>query len=197
MSYKAGSINNEMKSDKELMLLISKGDKNAFAVLMQRHIAALLNFNRQYLSTEAEDIVQEAFIRLWNKAPEWQDKGISPKAWLMRVSYNLCIDTLRKQKTISLEDQQTTLVDPNVTIEQHVINRSDFQQKIQQLNALPERQRTAITLCAYHGLNNKQAAAVLDISIDALESLLARGRRKLKQLLKQQNNAELELNHDD
>jgi len=180
-----------MESDKELMQLISKGDKNAFAVLMQRHIAAILNFNRQYLSTEAEDIAQEAFIRLWNKAPEWQDKGVSPKAWLMRVSYNLCIDTLRKQKTTSLEDQQTTIVDPNVTIEQLFINRSDFQQKIHQLNTLPERQRTAITLCAYHGLNNKQAAAVLGISIDALESLLARGRRKLKQLLKQQNNTEL------
>lgn len=171
-------------SDKELMLLIAKGDKNAFAVLMQQHLTAVLNFNKQYLSLEAEDITQEAFVRLWNKAPEWQDKGISPKAWLMRVSYNLCIDELRKQKTVSLEDQNISLADLDDTIEQRLINRSAFQQQIAALKSLPERQRTAITLCAYNSLNNKQAAAVLDISVDALESLLARGRRKLKLLLK-------------
>ena len=184
-------------SEKELMLLIAKGDKNAFAVLMRQHIASVLNFNKQYLSLEAEDITQEAFIRLWNKAPEWQNKGISPKAWLMRVSYNLCIDTLRKQKTLALEEQEICLVDPQNTVEQQLIERSDFQHQLNALNTLPERQRTAITLCAYHGLNNKQAAAVLSISVDALESLLARGRRKIKQQLKKQSDSELETAHDD
>ncbi len=172
------------------MQLISTGDEKAFAELMHKHLAAILNFNRQYLSMEAEDITQEAFVRLWSKAPEWKDKGISPKAWLMRVSYNLCIDALRKQKNQALDGQDITLVNSNETIEQQFINRSDFQQQILELNALPERQRTAITLCAYHGLNNRQAAAVLNISVDALESLLARGRRKLKQLFKQYNNSE-------
>ncbi len=186
-----------MKNDKELMQLISKGDDKAFAMLMHKHLAAILNFNRQYLSSEAEDIAQEAFVRLWNIAPKWKDKGVSPKAWLMRVCYNLCIDVLRKQKTLALEEQDITLVDPNLTIEQQIINQTDFQQQLLELNALPERQRTAITLCAYHGLNNKQAASALDISVDALESLLARGRRKLKQLIKQQHNSELEINHDD
>lgn len=170
-------------NDIELMKRISAGDQHAFTVLMHRHLAGVVNFNKQYLSEEAEDISQEAFIRLWNKAPEWEDKGISPKAWLLRVSYNLCIDTLRKRKTVSLGHAAHALdIAANIAAQSNE-TESDFQQKIATLDRLPERQRSAITLCAYNGLNNKAAAKVMNISVDALESLLARGRRKLRHLL--------------
>ena len=172
-----------MQSDTELMQRIANGDKAAFTVLMHRHLAGVVNFNKQYLSEDAEDISQEAFIRLWNKAPEWQDKGISPKAWLLRVSYNLCIDSLRKQKTVALDAQKNTSTDSLITEETAYLARADFQQQIQALKDLPERQCSAITLCAYNGLNNTEAAKVLNISVDALESLLARGRRTLRRKL--------------
>ena len=187
---------NDDINDKELMQMIANGDKTAFSMLMNRHIAVVLNFNKQYLSEEAEDITQEAFIRLWNKAPDWQDKGISPKAWLMRVSYNLCIDELRKRKTVLLEDTYPNLIDTQPTHEQTLVIQSDFQLQLSALNTLPERQRSAITLCAYNGLNNKQAAIVLNISADALESLLARGRRTLKKLLRKQQTMEEEFSND-
>lgn len=172
--------------DTELMKRISNGDKNAFNVLMQRHLTGIVNFNKQYLPQDAEDITQEAFIRLWNKAPEWQDKGFSPKAWLLRVSYNLCIDVLRKHKTVSLDDKENKIADPEYREEHLHIAQIDFQQQLQALKNLPQRQCSAIILCAYNGLNNKEAAKVLNISVDALESLLARGRRTLRRKLIEQ-----------
>ena len=172
--------------DSELMKKISAGDHHAFSVLMHRHLAGVVNFNKQYLSEDAEDISQEAFIRLWNIAPEWEDKGFSPKAWLLRVSYNLCIDTLRKRKAVSLDDADNALYISAYTEEHGYVMDSDFQKKIETLKCLPERQRSAITLCAYNGLNNKEAAKVMNISVDALESLLARGRRKLRRLLNEE-----------
>lgn len=173
-----------MPDDNELMVKIAKGDKQAFAELMHRHLPAVLNFNKQYLPQEAEDITQEAFLRLWNKAPDWVDQGYSAKTWILRVSYNLCIDQLRKHEMQPLDEQVLNIVDHQKTDEQLLTEQADFKYKIQALAALPERQRSAITLCAYNGLNNTEAAKVLNISVDALESLLARGRRTLRQKLK-------------
>ncbi|WP_036300469.1 sigma-70 family RNA polymerase sigma factor [Methylomarinum vadi] len=166
--------------DNALMALIAQGDRQAFGELMHRHLPAVVNFSKQYLPQEAEDICQEAFLRLWNKAPDWQDQGFSPKAWLMRVSYNLCIDELRKRKADALEDRDMQLSDIRSSGERQLAAQSDLRQQMLALQTLPERQRSAITLCAYSGLNNKEAAEVLNISVDALESLLARGRRTLK-----------------
>lgn len=171
----------ENAGENNLMRLIAQGDKQAFNVLMRRHLPAVLNFCRQYLPEEAEDITQEAFLRLWNKAPQWQDQGISPKAWLMRVSYNLCIDELRRCKTDALDGQEQSRPDPCCSSERQLSAQADLRQQQLALQNLPENQRSAITLCAYSGLSNKEAAAVLNVSVDALESLLARGRRKLKQ----------------
>lgn len=167
--------------DAALMVRIATRDKQAFAALMNRHLAAVLRFNTQYLPQEAEDITQEAFIRLWNKAPTWKDQGVSAKAWLLRVSYNLCIDELRKYKAETLDEQTMDRVNPSLSEEDRLGVHDDFRWRMNALQALPERQRTAIALCACSGLNNREAAAILNISVDALESLLARGRRALKQ----------------
>ncbi len=169
-------------ADMELMACIAGGDKAAFSQLMQKHLAMVLNFNKQYVPLTAEDITQEAFIRLWKKAPDWQDKGISPRAWLLQVSYNMCIDELRKNKTVSLDDQSLPMIESSRSDEQILESQSDILQLLQALKKLPERQRSAITLCACNGLNNQEAAKVLGVSVAALESLLARGRRTLRNL---------------
>lgn len=167
--------------DSELMARVAAGDKQAFGELMHRYLPVVLTCNKQYLPQEAEDITQEAFIRLWNKAPAWRDRGISPKAWLLRISYNLCIDELRRRKTERLDSLDVPLSDPLASSERRLAARADLQQQLVALRSLPERQRDAIILCACSGLNNNEAAAVMDISVDALEALLSRGRRKLKQ----------------
>ena len=186
----------EQSGDNSLMALIAQGDKKAFTELMRRYLPVVLNFNKQYLPQEAEDICQEAFIRLWNKAPDWRDHGISPKAWLLRVSYNLCIDELRKHKTETLDNLDAQLADSSHAGERLLAAQTDLDQQLQALQALPERQRSAILLCAISDLSNKDAAAVLNISVDALESLLSRGRRALKKAFTERTGYEFGDYHD-
>lgn len=175
--------------DKALLVLIAQGDKSAFAQLMGKYLPAVTGFTMRYFpqKTDAEDIAQETFIRLWCKAPVWEDKGISVKAWLFKVAYHQCIDQLRKQKNQFNYDEQPAVVDELACIDRLIGVEADLSIQKVALQGLPERQRTAIMLCAVKGLSNRDAAAVLGISIDAMESLLARGRRKLKQLFNQAN----------
>jgi len=189
-------------TDEQLLVLIAEGDKQAFSLLMKRYLPAVINFSMRYFPqrSDAEDIAQETFTRLWCKAPVWQDKGVSVKAWLFRVAYNQSIDQLRKLKPEYLADYDENIIDEAAFIER--IMNIEYDLAIQKiaLNALPERQRTAITLCAIKGFSNSEAAVVLGVSVDALESLLARGRRKLKkfyrQTIVQKNNVEGRLTDD-
>ncbi len=184
--------------DNELMQWIAQADKEAFSALMRRYLPAVLAFNRQYVPQYAEDIAQESFIRLWSKAPQWQEKGISPKAWLLRVSYNQCIDQLRKNQPVELDEHVPAQADATASVERLIQAESDLLQQRKALQHLPERQRSAIVLTACSGLSNKDAAAALGISIDALESLLARGRHTLKMLFEQATGySGGEINHDD
>lgn len=175
------------KSDRELLELIAQADKHAFSLLMERHLGSVINFAMRYFShrSDAEDIAQETFIRLWCKAPAWQDKGISVKAWLYRVAYNQSIDQLRKQKLEYKAENDESIIDENAYIEKQIGIETALRIQRSALDSLPERQKTAIALCSIRGLSNNEAAIVMGISVDALESLLARGRRKLKKLYTQ------------
>lgn len=170
------------KTDEQLLGLIAQGDKQAFSQLMRRHLSSIISFAMRYFPqrSDAEDIAQETFTRLWCKAPVWQDKGVSVKAWLYRVAYNQSIDQLRKQKPEYCSEYDINVVDKTAFIEG--LMDVDDQLAIQKLalGTLPERQRTAIALCTLKGLSNKETAMVMGISVEALESLLARARRKLK-----------------
>lgn len=189
-------------SDEELLKLIAQADKQAFSELMARHISAVILFAMRYFPqrSDAEDIAQETFIRLWCKAPIWQDKGISVKAWLYRVAYNQSIDQLRKKRIEYQPDFDINIVDESAFIERSINAKADLAVQKIALDTLPERQKTAIALCAIRGFSNSEAAVVMGVSVEALESLLARGRRKLKKLyqqaIEQQNNTERELVND-
>ncbi len=182
-------------TDEHLLALIAGGDKQAFSQIMSRYLPLVINFSMRYFPqrSDAEDIAQETFTRLWCKAPVWQDKGVSVKAWLFKVAYNQSIDQLRKQKPEYLADYDENIIDEAAFIESMMdIDTNRAIQKLA-LDTLPERQRTAISLCTIRGFSNSEAAIVMGISVDALESLMARGRRKLKkiyQLSRQQENIE-------
>lgn len=169
-------------TDEQLLLLIAQGDKQAFSQMMGCYLPAVINFSMRYFSqrSDAEDIAQETFTRLWCKAPVWQDKGVSVKAWLYRVAYNQSIDQLRKQKPEYLSDYDENIIDEAAFIESMMDVDAKLSLQRIALETLPERQRTAIALCAIKGFSNSEAAIVMGISVDALESLMARGRRKLK-----------------
>lgn len=182
------------KEDHQLMASIADGDKAAMAEFVSRHINRIKDFALRYVGAcgDADDIVQEAFFRVWRKAPQWQDKKLPPVNWLYRITYNLSIDIIRKRKLEVSIDEQTK----RIATEEIEIESSDYELPENNLSnietkkllalafeELPERQRTAIILCHYHGQSNRDAAVIMEVSVEALESLLSRGRRKLKEQL--------------
>ncbi|HEC11651.1 MAG TPA: sigma-70 family RNA polymerase sigma factor [Acidiferrobacteraceae bacterium] len=171
--------------DEVLMVQIAQGDKLAFSRFLDRHLAAAVNFAMGYIKhpADAEDITQEAFTRVWTKASSWQDVGASPKAWLYRITYHLCIDEIRRRKPIDSADEVELIADSKSKPDAALLRKQDSAQLATALDALPERQRTAIVLCALRGFSNKDAALTMDSSVDALESLLSRGRRRLRELM--------------
>ena len=129
---------------------------------------------------EAEDIAQEAFLRLWREAPRLG--AIPVEAWLTRVAANLAIDRYRRKKP-ELPEELPPVADATMSAD-HGMAREEISQAIADaLSHLPERQRLAMLLVHFEEMPQKQAAEVMEISVDALESLLARGRRSLKQSL--------------
>ncbi len=175
----------ERRADALWMARVAEGDADACRRLANRHLRAIVAFSHRQLRDhgEAEDVAQEAFLRLWRQAPSWRpDAKIA--TWLYRVTNNLCIDRLRKRRERP-SAPPPEMVDPEPGPWQRHHQRQVAQVVEKQLSALPERQRTAILLVHYQELGNVEAARVLNISVEALESLLARGRRRLRERLLQ------------
>lgn len=174
----------QKSNDSQLLIEIAAGDKQAMSKFVNRHLDSVIQFSRRYVGqqSDAEDVAQEAFTRVWTKASQWQQGNYPARNWLFRITYNLCIDVIRKRKLFSDDkslNESTTIITP-----EEQFSRSESQNRLNAaLHALPERQCAAIMLCHYQGFSNKDAAKTMDISVDALESLLSRGRGKLRELL--------------
>jgi RNA polymerase sigma-70 factor (ECF subfamily) len=176
-------------SDDDLMVRAGKGDKTAFGLLVERHltragaIAGRITGNR----TDAEEIVQEAFLRAWLKAPSWlpqeqRNGGAQFGTWFHRVVVNLCLDRKRRTPFAPIE-AAGEVEDPQPGGYDTTLRTETGNRVATAVAALPERQRAALTLCHYEGLSNIEAAAILDVSVGALESLLVRARRSLRDTL--------------
>ncbi len=170
--------------DDTLMALAGRGDERAYAQLVDRHLDRSLAFAQRVLGSrpEAEDVLQEAFLRVWKKAPTWTNDGARFSTWFYRVVLNLCIDRKRKPAHAELPEDFEFADDGPIADEQ--LEESQASELVEKaLTALPERQREAVVLCYYQGLSNKEAADILDVRVKALESLLVRARKNLLVLL--------------
>lgn len=171
--------------DGELVAGIARGEARAARALVERHLTRMVALARRLLgnATEAEDVAQEVFLKVWQHAANWQPGAAKFETWMHRVALNLCYDRLRRRRETAL-DAVAEPVDPapgpGAGLEQEALSRT----VAAALARLPERQRAAIVLVHYQGLTNIAAAAALEISVEALESLLARGRRALRDLLR-------------
>lgn len=169
-----------LRQDKKQVARIAAGDPQAARQIVDHYGDPLLGFAFRMTSDRAlaEDIVQETFLRLWKHAARWQPKA-PLKAWLYRVAYNLAIDHFRAPTTVP-EAAAATVPDaqpgPAAQAQADIIAA----QVAAELARLPDRQRAALTLVYYQELSNIEAAAAMSISVEALESLLARARRTLR-----------------
>jgi RNA polymerase sigma-70 factor (ECF subfamily) len=173
----------EIEKDAKLMQEVADGNASANRIVADLYLDQSFRLALRILGNNslAEDIAQEAFIKLWKQAPKWQAKA-QIKTWLHRVTHNLCVDYLRAQKRYS-DEEVPELEDPNPNVFE-VKAQEQLGDKVNEaLQKLPARQRIAISLVHFEECGNIEAAAIMEVSVEALESLLARARRKLKELL--------------
>lgn len=172
--------------DLDLVRRAGEGDGHACAALVDRHLPRMMAMAGRMLGsrTEAEDVAQEVFLRIWRHAADWKPGRARFSTWMYRVAMNLCHDRLRRRREVDLDeagDPADEAPGPGQGLQ-----RSRVSERVERaLAELPERQRQAIVLCHYEELGNIEAAAVMEVGVEALESLLSRGRRKLRELLRE------------
>jgi RNA polymerase sigma-70 factor (ECF subfamily) len=172
-------------SDEALMARVAKGDQRAFRELARRHVPVMLGVYRRIhgSAAEAEDVVQEAMLRVWTHAPRWQPLALF-RTWLSRVVVNLCLDRKRKAPWVELE-AAGEIADP-APLAGDAAEAAERERLLAGAIAeLPERQRAAIVLSYTEGMSNAQVAEVLDTTVSAVETLLVRGKQNLRRALAQ------------
>ncbi|MFV2002853.1 MAG: RNA polymerase sigma factor [Paracoccaceae bacterium] len=171
-------------SDEALLVAYGNGDREAARALTLRLTPRLLGYATRLLGdrAEAEDVAQEAMLRLWRIAGEWRQNEAKITTWLYRVVSNLCTDRLRRRRTIGLDKIEEPTSDAP-SVQENMLTAQRHAALSQALLGLPERQRQAVVLRHIEGVSNPDIAAVMDISVEAVESLTARAKRALAQAL--------------
>ena len=185
-------------TNEDLMCRVTAGDKHAFEALVYRHQRQVLNFIFRFLGdqTEAEDLTQEVFLRVWKSS-----KNNKPDAkfttWLYRIAINLCINrqkALRMRRWFSVSEthsqkqnsEEAIFPDEGsetVSAENHLINSEQSRRLLNALNDLPTSQRLAIVLKIYDGLSYHEISQLMNRSVSAVDSLLIRAKKNLRKKL--------------
>ncbi|MFC7703079.1 RNA polymerase sigma factor [Plastorhodobacter daqingensis] len=182
-------------SDEALLVLYANGDKAAARILTLRLAPRVLSFAARMLGdgAEAEDVTQEAMLRLWRIAPDWRQGEAQVSTWLYRVASNLCTDRLRRRRPVALDAVAEPEDEAPGALQS--LEEADRAAALDAaLARLPERQRQAVVLRHLEGLSNPEIAGVMGIGLEAVESLTARGKRALVANLRGRRD---ELGYDD
>ncbi|WP_073252698.1 RNA polymerase sigma factor [Shimia gijangensis] len=171
-------------SDDALIVLYANGDSAAARVLTLRLTPRVFSHAYRMLGdrAEAEDVAQEALVRLWKIAPDWRQGEAKITTWLYRVVANLCTDRLRKTRGVALDAVPEPEDDAASAVEM-LQNRARMDALQEALNSLSDRQREAVVLRHIDGLGNPDISEIMEISVEAVESLTARGKRALAKAL--------------
>lgn len=173
--------------DHRLFLQIAEGDPKAFRRLVDQHARPLVTYLTRLMNNqhEAEEIAQEVFVRVWQNADEFKST-FRASTWLHRIGHNLAVDQLRRRKGCTEFDAE---LDP-APISQQPLPLMEQKQRATSLHvvldALPLRQKMAMLLKYEQDFSNPEIASVLNLSVDAVESLLSRAKRELKDQLTSQ-----------
>ena len=174
------------KDDHELLERIQDGNGQAFAALVERHTDRFYRLAYRYLQSKeaAEDVVQDAFLKLWENPALWQPQRNSKfTTWFYRVVVNLCLD-LRKRKRPAVLEDETSIIDERPPADEMMIRAQEQDALEKEIGSLPERQRSALNLCFDLGLTNQEAAEIMGLRLKALQSLIMRAKTTLKERMK-------------
>lgn len=190
----------ERDSDAELLARVAREDASAVRQLVSSKLPRLLALAARMLGDrmEAEDVAQETFVRVWKQAPHWREGEARVDTWLHRVAMNLCYDRLRSRRETPddvPEDLRPAQEGEHDAAQAASIPEAALEARQQgarvrgALAALPPRQREALVLTYYQELSNAEAAGLMGLTVEALESLLARARRNLRAQFAQSESA--------
>lgn len=176
--------------DAALMLRVQRGDQAAFSLLLQRHHQRVLNLAWRYFGDRAaaEDAVQETFLKVY-QARERYRPDAPFHSYLLRVASNVCLSVLRRKKPLSLDEGQDeggprARPDPRAVAPGEGLLDDELKRRVREAVAtLPDRQRLAIVLNKFEGLDYEQVAEHLGLTVPATKSLLHRARMALKDVL--------------
>jgi len=185
-----------LDEDDRLVALYAAGDGAAPRILTARFLPLAFRLAMRMLANraEAEDVAQEAMLRLFRAAPGWRPGQAKLSTWHYRVTANLCTDRLRKRPMLPL-DEAAEVADGAPSAEQGLTQAARHAALARALDGLPERQRTAVVLRHIEGLQNPEIAEIMGVGVEAVESLVARGKRGLTAVLADQR-AALGYDHD-
>ncbi|WP_414462872.1 sigma-70 family RNA polymerase sigma factor [Hyphomicrobium sp. DY-1] len=176
----------ESRADEAMLVAaVGRGDGDAFRLLMARHLGSIVSVARRMLrdDAEAEDLAQEAFLRLWRSSGTLEIGPVGIRPWLRRVVSNLCLDRVRGQGRVSVVEELPEVPEPAKQLAG--LESQDTQRRVEAaMQKLPDRQRLALTLFHFEGLSQIEIGQVMGVSDEAIESLLSRARRQLKTELK-------------
>ncbi len=172
-------------TDADLLRAYASGTQEAAAELARRLLPGALAQATRMLTDRAaaEDVAQDAMMRLWRQAPVWRAGEAQVSTWLYRVVSNLCIDQLRKRKRTTPLDAIADPADPGESAADQMQTQSRMAALSDALAQLPERQAQAVALRHLEGRSNPEIAEIMDISVRSVESLTARGKRALAAIL--------------
>lgn len=182
----------EFDPDVELLARVAKQDQWAIKEMVARKLPRLMALAMRMLNDrgEAEDVAQETFVRIWKHAPSWKSGTAKFDTWVHRVALNLCYDKLRSKPEAEfkeLNEESSDQIDAALKPDETMMAMQQRDQVAYALAKLPVRQREALVLQYYQELSNIEAASLMGVSVDALESLLSRARRNMRSLLLAEN----------
>ncbi|MFY8105598.1 MAG: sigma-70 family RNA polymerase sigma factor [Elstera sp.] len=161
---------------------IAEGDARAFRDLVAEQTPRLLRLAVRMLgnNADAEEVVQEALMKVWTKAALWDASRGQPDTWIYSICTNLCLDRLRRPKHTVAWEEGFDPPDPTPSVEADLETQARDRRVAAAIAALPDRQRAAVVLTYQEGLSNAHVADLLDMSVSALEAVLVRARRTLR-----------------
>lgn len=188
-----GLIASTEDSDESLMRLIRQGHHQAFAILVNRHTDRFFGaaFRMTGRVSEAEDLVQDAFLKIWQKPDLWKDdRGAKFTTWFYRILVNQNIDRMRRDSKLAANGEAILpfIADGRGSPEQAAADNQEQTMLEAAIASLPERQKTALNLCFYEGLSNADAAGAMGVKTKALESLLMRAKAGLRDFMTRNDN---------